>query len=237
MRLQKYLADSGIASRRKSEEYIKQGRIKVNGAVITAMGCIIDETKDRVEFDGKPVFMERSKIYVLLNKPAGTISSARDEKNRTTVTSLIDVDERIYPVGRLDYDTEGLLILTNDGEFSYEMTHPSHEMTKTYFAKVKGKIEKTDADTFQKGMVIDGYKLAPAKLEILKSEKQQSEVMITIREGRNRQIRKMCDLIDHPVQYLCRVKIGNLSIGKLETGKWRYLTENEIRSLRELIKK
>ncbi|NTW71290.1 MAG: rRNA pseudouridine synthase [Eubacteriaceae bacterium] len=237
MRLQKYLAESGIASRRKSEEYIRQGRIKVNGAVVNAMGCIIDETKDRVEFDGKPVCVERSKIYVLLNKPAGTISSAKDEKNRRTVTSLIGVEERIYPVGRLDYDTEGMLILTNDGEFSYEMTHPSHEMTKTYFAKVKGKVEKTDIDIFQKGMVIDGYKLAPAVMEIIKADNQLSEVRITIREGRNRQIRKMCDLIGHPVQYLSRIKIGNLNLGDLKTGKWRYLTEYEIRSLKELIKK
>jgi 23S rRNA pseudouridine2605 synthase len=172
---------------------------------------------------------------VVLNKPVGYITSAMDQFNRPTVLDLTKaVEERIFPVGRLDYDTEGLLILTNDGDLTFKITHPSHNIDKTYRALVAGKIEQKDIDTFRNGIIIDGYKTSPAKLEKLDYRNGSSLVNITIHEGRNRQVRKMCHAINHRVIKLKRISIGSLKLGELKTGEWRYLTEAEVKYLYSL---
>jgi 23S rRNA pseudouridine2605 synthase len=228
-RLQKVMAEFGVASRRKCEELILQGRVKVNGEVVAECGRKVDKQRDEIEVDGKPLNKSVNKVYILLNKPVGYITSAKDQFNRPTVLDLIsEVEERVFPVGRLDYDTEGLLILTNDGELTYKITHPSHNVTKTYRARVAGRIQESDIAAFARGLVIDGYKTAPAKLEVIKHLEKDTIVNITIHEGRNRQVRKMCDQIGHKVIRLKRISIGRLKLGDLPTGHWRYLTKEEV---------
>jgi 23S rRNA pseudouridine2605 synthase len=231
VRLQKYISVSGVASRRKAEDIIKQGRVRVNGKPIKEMGFKVSQY-DRVSIDGKPIIPESKKIYIMLNKPCGYVSSTKDQFSRKTVLELVgDTGFRIYPVGRLDYNTSGLIILTNDGKFSYEMTHPSKETEKTYIARISGNIDKKDIEKFKKGIMIDGFLTSPAKLNILKIKKSHTFVEITIHEGRNRQVRKMFSSIGHPVQELKRIKIGNLRLGNLCEGCWRYLTQKEADAL------
>jgi len=234
LRLQKYLAQCGVASRRKAEELIRNGRISVNGKVVDTMGYLVDPNRDMVELDFKPVAAEDKKVYILLNKPSGVISSAKDERGRRTVLDLVDVTQRLYPVGRLDFMTEGLIILTNDGDFSYLMTHPKHEIPKRYRAYVKGFVTDEEADILQKGVVIDGYATAPAKVGFLNRDKTSTLLDIEIHEGRNRQVRKMCDAVGHPVIRLKRISIGFLGLGGLKKGQWRHLTQDEIKKLKEM---
>ncbi len=230
-RLHKYISMSGVASRRKAEDIIKQGRVRVNGKPVIEMGFKVGQY-DRVSIDGKPVTPESKKIYIMLNKPCGYVSTTKDQFSRKTVLELIgDTGFRIYPVGRLDYNTSGLLILTNDGKFSHDMTHPSKETEKTYIARINGNINKKDIEKFKNGIIIDGLLTSPAKLSVLKRNKSDTFVEITIHEGRNRQVRKMCLSIGHPVQELKRIKIGNLRLGKLCEGCWRYLTKKEVDTL------
>lgn len=235
MRLQKYLAMQGIDSRRKCEEHIKAGRVKVNNKIITEMGFIVDPYNDKILFNDKMVGDVEQKIYIMLYKPKGYITSVKDDLNRKTVLDLIDEKIRVYPVGRLDYDTEGLLLLTNDGEFTYSLTHPKHHIDKTYLVQVKGLPNKEEICQFEEGLVIDGYKTSRASFTIVKKVNKNSLVKITIWEGRNRQIRKMCKKIGHPVVALKRINIGSLGLGDLKVREYRYLTDEEIRSLEVLI--
>ncbi len=233
MRLQKYLAHCGIASRRKSEELIKKGLVKVNGKIVTEMGYKIDLSNDQVMYDGEVVTPEVKHVYIMLNKPEGVITSSKDQFNRETVLDLVKTEYRIYPVGRLDYDTSGLILLTNDGEFANQMMHPNYKVPKTYHALVKGSPNSSEIMQFETGLLIDGQYTQPASLDILKSERN-SLLKIIISEGRNRQVRKMCEAIGHPVIKLKRVAIGNITLGSLEKGQWRYLKNEEIKELKRL---
>lgn len=230
-RLQKYMAQCGVASRRKCEEIILSGRVKVNGQTVTELGYKVDEG-DEVFLDGKPILPETNKVYIALNKPVGYVSTVKDERGRKTIIDLIHIKERIYPIGRLDYDTSGLILLTNDGDIYNKVIHPREEKNKVYVALLKGIPSDEDVAFFRKGMDIDGYMTAPAVLTIKRTVGKDAEVEITIHEGRNRQIRKMCDKIGHPVISLKRIRIGEIYLGDLPEGKWRHLTEEEIERLK-----
>ena len=232
-RLQKYLAECGVASRRKCEEYILQGKVKVNNKIITELGTKINPEKDKVTFEGKEVKKENKKVYILLNKPIGYVTTAEEQFGRDKVLDLVKVKERIVPVGRLDMYTSGALILTNDGDFVYKVTHPKHEITKTYTVTIHGIITKQEVEQLSNGVKIDDYITKPAKVKILKTdeEKNISRIEITIHEGKNRQVRKMCEAIGKKVIALHRSKIGNIGVKDLKLGQWRYLKENEVKQL------
>ena len=232
-RLQKYLANSGVASRRKCEELILQGKVEVNGKVVTELGTKINPEEDIVKFNGKEVKQVEKMVYILLNKPIGYVTTADDQFGRETVLDLVKVKERIVPVGRLDMYTSGALILTNDGDFVYKVTHPKHEIEKTYTVTVNGIIQNSEVEQLRKGVKIDDYITKPAKVKILKTdiEKDISRLEITIHEGKNRQVRKMCEAVNRKVLALHRSKIGGIGVKDIELGKWRYLRENEIQKL------
>ena len=232
-RLQKFLAECGIASRRKCEELIEQGLVKVNGKVVTELGTKINPEKDIVEYNGKKVQKVTKKVYILLNKPIGYVTTTKDQFGRDTVLDLVNVKEKVLPVGRLDMYTSGALILTNDGEFVYKVTHPKHEITKTYTVTIHGIITKQEVEQLSNGVKIDDYITKPAKVKILKTdeEKNISRIEITIHEGKNRQVRKMCEAISKKVIALHRSKIGNIGVKDLKLGQWRYLKENEVKQL------
>ena len=232
-RLQKYLANSGVASRRKCEELILQGKVEVNGKVVTELGTKINPKKDIVKFDGKEVKQVKKMVYILLNKPIGYVTTADDQFGRDTVLDLVKVRERIVPVGRLDMYTSGALILTNDGDFVYKVTHPKHEIEKTYTVTVKGIVQNSEVEQLRKGVKIDDYTTKPAKVKILKTdiEKDISRLEITIHEGKNRQVRKMCEAVDRKVLALHRSKIGSIGVKDIELGRWRFLKESEIQKL------
>lgn len=234
IRLQKYLAEAGIASRRKCEEYITDGRIKVNGKIINELGTKVNPEKDEIYFDDKKIENKEELVYILLNKPIGYVTTAKDQFNRDTVMNLIKIKERVVPVGRLDMYTSGALLLSNDGNFVYKITHPKHEINKTYTVTLKGIVTKEDVEKLEKGVDIGGYITKPAKVKILKTdiEKNISRLEITIHEGKNRQVRKMCEAIGKKVQALHRTKIGNISVKTLKIGQWRYLTKKEIQELK-----
>lgn len=235
IRLQKFMADSGIASRRKCEELILQGKVQVNGKQITELGTKINPEKDVVEFENKIINNENKKcVYILLNKPIGYVTTAKDQFGRDTVLDLVKVKERIVPVGRLDMYTSGALILTNDGDFVNKVTHPSHEINKTYNVTVKGIVTDENVKALENGVIIDeNYKTKPAIVKILKIDKEKkiSRIQITIHEGKNRQIRKMCKAIDKNVLALHRAKIGELTVKNIPLGKWKFLNKNEIEKL------
>ena len=237
-RLQKYLAEAGIASRRKSEEWIASGRVKVNGVVVTALGTKIDPQKDQVLFDDQPVVISgEKKIYLMLHKPEGYVTTAKEQFGRPAVLDLVrDVKQRIFPVGRLDYDTSGLLLLTNDGELTYRLTHPKYDVDKTYIAKLYGVPDDMYLQKFRRGVMVDGRKTRPAKIRILEIEKDRRfcTAEIILHEGKNRQVRKMCDAIKHPVAQLKRVATGTLTLGDLPKGAYRPLTEKEVQYLKQL---
>lgn len=232
-RLQKYLAECGIASRRKCEEYILQGKVQVNGKTITELGVKVNPEKDKITFEGKNVKQEERKVYILLNKPIGYVTTSDEQFGRDKVLDLVKVRERVVPVGRLDMYTSGALILTNDGEFVYKVTHPKHEITKTYTVTVKGIIKNEEVEQLRKGVKIDDYTTRPAKVKILKTdeEKDISRLEITIHEGKNRQVRRMCESVGRRVIALHRSKIGNIGVKDIELGKWRYLKDFEVNTL------
>lgn len=235
LRLQKYIALSGVASRRKAEELIQAGRVKVNDVTISEMGVNINPDVDHVAVDNKPIRVEDKKIYIMLHKPEGYVTTVTDQFNRPTVIDLIqDIQERIYPVGRLDYDTSGLLLMTNDGDLTYQLTHPKHEISKTYITTVKGQLNEKEQNRFECGIDIGGYTTAPAELEVLKVDRSFSTIKVIIREGKNRQIRKMFDVLNHPVVTLKRIAMGNLDIAQLPKGKWRHLSPEEVSYLKLL---
>ena len=233
--MQKFIAHSGITSRRKAEEMIQQGRVKVNGKVTLNMGVVIEPSKDVVLIDNQPIQPEKDLIYIILHKPEGYITTISDEFNRPTVIDLIrGISKRVYPVGRLDYETSGLLLLTNDGSLTYQLTHPKHEVIKTYIAKVKGVPDHSSLKRLTNGIDIGGYITAPSFVEILKKDGEFCHVTIKIHEGKNRQVRKMFDAVQHPVIGLKRIAIGTLTLDKLPLGEWRYLTDSEIRYLKSI---
>ena len=230
VRLQKYLADCGIGSRRKCEEYIQQGKVQVNGKVVTELGTKINPKKDKVKFENREITENRKMVYILLNKPIGYVTTVDDQFNRDTVLDLVKVKERIVPVGRLDMYTSGALILTNDGDFVYKVTHPKHEIEKTYTVTLKGIIQNDEVEKLRKGVQIEDYTTKPAKVKILKTDKEKniSRLEIIIHEGKNRQVRKMCEAVGKKVLALHRSKIGTIGVKDLELGKWRYLSSKEI---------
>ena len=256
-RLQKYLANNGVAARRKCEEFIQEGRVKVNGQVVKELGTKINPEKDIVEFDGKVVKPVGKKVYILLNKPIGYVTTVKDQFERPTVLDLVKVEEKVLPVGRLDMYTSGALILSNDGEFINKVTHPRNEVEKTYTVTVKGIVTKEDVEKLQNGVEIQmdklyenedenneendynpkqkdkTFKTGKAKVKILKTdeEKNISRLQITIHEGKNREVRKMCETIGKKVLALHRRKIGNLDVKNIELGKWRYLNKKEVEEM------
>ena len=234
IRLQKFLADCGIASRRKCEEFIVDGRVKVNGTTVE-LGCKIIPGKDKVELDGKEIReCKKDFTYILLNKPIGVVTTAEDQFDRETVLDLVKVKTRVVPVGRLDMYTSGALILTDDGDFVYKVTHPKHEINKTYTVTLVGIVSNEDIEKLRLGVEIDdGYITKPAKARIMKidEEKKISRVEITIHEGKNRQVRKMCEAIGKRVIALHRAKIGNLGVKDLKLGTWRYMTKKEVEEI------
>ncbi len=235
MRLQKYMAAAGIASRRKCEEYIAQGRVEVNGATVREPGFLVDPQRDKVRYMGKPVKSVRQKTYLALNKPAGCVCTCKDEKGRPTVMQYVkEVDARLFPVGRLDFTTEGLLILTNDGELANKLTHPRHHVQKKYLAVIDSDISEGELKTLEGGVPLDGTKTIPATFRLLRAGEGRSELLCVIREGKNRQLRRMFEAVGKNVRYLKRVGVGNIELGNLKKGKFRYLTKEEVAYLKSL---
>ena len=238
-RIQKLIAQAGICSRRKAEEYIKEGRVKLNGRPV-GLGDKADPNKDIITVDGERVYFQKKKSfrYIMLNKPRGYVTSMSDELDRRVVTDLLEgVNERVYPVGRLDRNTEGLLLFTNDGSFANDIMHPSRHVSKTYRVTVRPDINDEQLVALSEGVVIDGKKTAPATVIVL--EKQQGRVVlqITIHEGRNRQVRKMCEAVGLEVARLKRTSVGPLKLGMLQPGEWRDLKPDELRAIRTAITK
>jgi len=232
-RLQKFLANSGIASRRKCEEYILKGKVSVNGKIVDELGTKINPDKDVVKYNGKIVKKTDKKVYILLNKPIDYVTTVKDQFDRQTVLDLIDIPEKVVPVGRLDMYTSGALLLTNDGDFVYKVTHPKYEIEKTYTVTIRGIATQDDVNKLENGVKIDDYVSGKAKVKILKTdeEKNFSRLQITIHEGKNREVRKMCEAIDKKVLALHRRRIGNLDVKNIEIGKWRYLNKKEVEEL------
>ncbi len=234
IRLQKFFTDCGVLSRRAAEEEIKSGKVKVNG-ISAELGTKIDPEHDIVEYRGKRVVPRRSSefVYILLNKPCGVVTSARDEKGRLCVTDLVKCGTRVYPVGRLDLNSQGLILMTNDGELTNKLTHPRHEIPKIYEVDVVGKVTTEQLNTLNSSMTVDGYILLPVKTEFLSKTDKFTTLRMTLYEGRNRQIRKMCEQVGLKVAKLTRIAIGSITLGELEGGKWRYLTKEEIKTLKK----
>src|SRR5512135_1417179 len=237
-RIQKIISAAGIASRRAAEQLILDGRVRVNGKVVTELGAKADPSNDHIKVDGKLINPQQPLTYIMLNKPAGYVTTMSDPEGRPTVQDLLKgIRIRVYPVGRLDYNTEGLLLLTNDGDFAHLITHPKHEFPKTYRAKVKGVLEDRQIDELEKGIYLDDGKTAPAKVKKLSKEEANSWLEITIHEGRKRQVRRMFDRVGHSVIKLKRVRTGNLVLGDLPEGAFRYLTPVEVQGLMDLSQK
>lgn len=235
MRLQAALSRAGISSRRKAVFVIEEGRVTVNGKVIREKGYAVDMARDEIAADGVKLSRHEKKIYILLNKPPSVITSKSDPKNRKTVfDGLPAALRRLHSVGRLDKDTTGLLLLTNDGDFTYRLTHPKFEIRKKYKVVCEGKVSDKEKHILEKGMFIDGHKTAPAKLEILRNDEKETELFIEIHEGRKRQIRNMFLYLGHPTESLERVACEFLKLGNLRRGEFRHLTSEEVRRLKEL---
>lgn len=235
MRLQKYLAQCGVASRRHAEEMIAQGKVQVNGQTVREMGVQVEDT-DIVCVNGERVQLESEKRYVLYHKPMGEVTTVSDPKGRETVMDHFhDYPVRLYPIGRLDYDSEGLLLLTNDGDLAAKLTHPSHEVDKTYLARVTGNLSEEAVHRLRTGVVLDdGFKTSPARVNVIRVETFACAVLITIHEGHNRQVRRMMEAVGHKVLLLRRVKFGPIDLRGLPRGEWRDLTQEEIRALKAL---
>lgn len=231
MRLNKYIAGSGICSRRKADELTLNGNVKINGVTVKTPGYQV-YPEDRVEVNGRSIFLSEKKIYIALNKPVGYVTTMSDEKSRPTVADLIsDIPERIFPVGRLDYNTSGLLIMTNDGELANRLSHPSNHVEKMYRARVSGILSNKKLNALRKGVDIGGFITSPAKVKLVKQTERSAIVDIIIHEGKNRQVRKMFKAIGSPVQELKRIAIGNLQLSRLKEGTYRKLSKEEIRYL------
>ena len=235
MRLQKYLAECGIASRRKSEELIANGLVSVNGKQITEMGVQIDPDTDVVCYKNQRVYPENKKIYLMLNKPAGCVCTCSDDRGRATILDYVSgIHGRLYPVGRLDYNTEGLLILTNDGDLTNNLTHPSHGVQKKYLAVIDSGITSSEISKLEKGVNIGGYVTTPAVFHLINSSKDRSEILCVISEGKNRQLRRMFEAVGKHVVYLKRVAVGDLKLNNLKKGNIRPLLDSEIEYLKKM---
>ena len=231
MRLEKFLSESGIASRRDAKKHITAGRVSVNRERVLIPGTHIAPQQDEITFDGKPIRGKPKQIYLMLNKPAGYVTTVRDERGRPTVMALVpDISERIYPVGRLDLDTEGLLLMTNDGDFAHRILHPSHEIQKTYIAWVEGQPNRREIQRMREGIEIEEGVVTSAKVDQTERREGQTQFKVVIHEGKKRQIRRMFHAIGHDVLHLKRIGIGSLSLGRLSIGKYRLLTPPEIES-------
>lgn len=237
-RLQKVLAHAGVASRRACEKLILSGKVKVDGKPVTELGTKVNPRKNIVEVEGKKVIGKEKEKYILLYKPAGYVSTVHDPQQRRTVMDLITgINERIYPVGRLDYDTSGLLIMTNDGQLTNELIHPSREVTKTYRTMVKGVPTGRTMGQIAAGIMLEDGKTAPAVVKLKKIENGNALIDISIHEGKNRQVRRMFEALGYPVIWLKRIAFGSLEINKMRPGEWRYLTNQEVAGLKKLKKK
>lgn len=234
IRLQKFFTDCGVLSRRAAEEEIKSGKVKING-VRAELGDKIDPENDIVEYRGKRILprKENKLVYILLNKPCGVVTSVKDEKGRICVTDIVKCGTRVYPVGRLDLNSQGLILMTNDGELTNKLTHPRHEIPKIYEVDVVGKVTTEQLSALNSSMTIDGYVLLPVKTDFISKNEKFTTLRMTLYEGRNRQIRKMCDKVGLKVAKLVRTAIGSITLGDLQSGKWRYLGEDEINMLKK----
>ena len=233
-RLQKVLARAGIASRRKAEELILQGRVTVNGQVITQLGAKVDAARDEIRVDGRRVSAKAGHVYILLNKPKGYLSTLGDSRGRKSLGDLITAPVRLFPVGRLDVMSEGLVLLTDDGELANLLTHPRYKHDKEYRVLVNGQPAAKTLEAWQRGVLLEGQVTAPARVEVLRAEKGSTLLRVVIHEGRKRQIREVAALLGHPVRELKRIRIGPLQLGALETGQWRHLTPAEVRDLESI---
>lgn len=234
LRLQKYLSECGVASRRASEQLIADGRVTVNGTV-AAVGATVDPGVDTVTVDGKDITRNAKRVYVLLNKPRGAVTTASDTHGRRTVLECVaGVGERVFPVGRLDMDVEGVLLLTNDGELAHRLMHPSHEIEKVYVATVAGEIQEAALARLAVGVPLEDGMTAPAKVKLLQSDRHSSRIQLTIHEGRKREVKRMCEAVGHPVLSLKRIAFATLMGGHLRPGEWRYLNHQEVRMLQRL---
>ena len=235
IRLNKFLAQAGVASRREVDKMIAEGRIKVNGQVVQVLGYKIDDEKDRVEVEGRGVEREEGLIYLMLNKPPGYLVTLKDNFQRPTIQQLLpSLRKRVFPVGRLDYDSSGLLLMMNDGELAYRLTHPRFKVPKAYLVKVKGEPDPSEVTRLEKGIFLDGKKTAPAKIAQIRGDPKKSLFKIEIYEGRKREVKRMFQAIGHKVLQLQRTNFGGLKLGSLKAGKWRYLTRKEIDTLKKL---
>ena len=231
LRLNKFLSNSGVASRRKCDEIIASGKVTVNGKVVTEIGSQKKEKKDKVMVEGKAVCLPSSFVYIKLNKPKGYACTASDEKGRKTIYDLVDCEERLFSIGRLDYNTEGLIILTNDGDFANKVSHPRYDVEKEYRVTIEGKIKESELAVLRKGVVVDGQKMPPAKVKLLSQDENISKISVVINEGQNRQVRRMFEAIGREIKLLKRVRIGSVRLGGLSRGQWRDLTEDELNLL------
>ncbi len=228
MRLNKYIAQAGLASRRKADELIASGKVKINGSVMNVQGYNVG-TDDVVEVDGKIIEPIKQLVYIMLNKPKGYVTTVSDDKGRPTVMDLVgDMEQRVFPVGRLDYNTEGMLLMTNDGDFAFRMSHPSHQVPKTYRARVAGNLSRERVARLVKGIDIGGYVTSPAKINVIRQMDRSAIVEIRIKEGKNRQVRKMFASVGNKVIDLERIAIGDLMLGHLMSGHYRKLAKNEV---------
>lgn len=232
MRINKYIAQAGIASRRKADELIQNGNVKVNGAVLKEPGYEV-KPDDKVEVNGNLIASSQKMEYVLINKPLGMVTTVSDDRDRATVMDVVaDIDARLFPVGRLDYNTSGALIMTNDGDLAYRLTHPKHEVYKTYRARVSGILSAEKVSRLRKGVDIGGFVTSPARVNIIRGTKNSTIVEISIHEGKNRQVRKMFKAVGNPVQELTRIAIGDIYLGHLKEGHYRKLNREEIEYLK-----
>ena len=233
MRLNKFLSSSGVASRRKCDLLIEEGKVQVNGKV-AASGMQVDEKKDKVTIEGKVITLPSSFVYIKLNKPKGYACTAHDEKGRKTIYELVKCDERLFSIGRLDYDTEGLIILTNDGDFANKVAHPRYHMEKEYRVTVEGEVKEGELAVMRKGVVVDGERMPNARVERLSFDGRNTKLSVVIDEGQNIQIRRMFEAIGREIKLLKRVRIGEVKLGGLNRGEYKDLTEAELNSLARL---
>ena len=231
MRLNKYLAMCGVASRRKCDDIIKEGRVLVNGKLVTSLGIDINEKKDKVNLDGNLLSLPSSFVYIKLNKPKGYACTRSDEKGRRTIYQLIDCEERLFSIGRLDYDTEGLILLTNDGDFANKIAHPKFHLEKEYRVSVEGEMKESELAVLRNGVVVDGQRLPKCKVKFISFENNITKLSVVIDEGKNRQIRRMFEGIGRDIKLLKRIRIGLVKLGGLSRGQWKDLTEEELNLL------
>lgn len=231
-RLNKYLADCGVGSRRECDRLIADGKVKINGRIATLGETV--EDNDQVSVEGKRVQLKNKNYYIMLHKPKGCVTTVKDDLGRKTVMDFVDIKARLYPVGRLDYDTEGLLLLTNDGDVANKLTHPKNNVEKVYVARISGKLTEAERRNLENGVEIDGVVTAPAKVKILQGDEHHTRVEVTITEGRNHQVKKMFECVGKEVEFLKRVAVGELHLGGLQRGKWRFLNDKEQEYLQSL---